>query len=292
MEFLTFDSFLHESEKVSLERNLREYVLTRISGDSFSMKRDDFMKEFKVLPYKSETLEKLKSTHNNLVNSIQSLDVKDLYSAITKAESIPYEYGNIYNAKFSLADIPELLTSLEDDQKKNLQSPKEFLLNDYSSLSKDIKDSIIDELQERAEVLCVVLEALFYYMRSSNKESYYEGQDQNEILDEYQQYIDDAKKVLSFSCDSPVSDPFKETSINDESKIAYWKCEKNMKKFFIQGTISIKKLYDEDTANGIKGLKLSLSTGDDKMPHKDYSFFDAKELEYKIDKFYNKILKK
>lgn len=292
MEFLTFDDFLHESEKVSLERNLREYVLTHVSGDSFSMKRDNFMKDFKVLPYKSETVEKLKEAHNNLVNSIQTLDVKDMYSAITKAESIPYQYGNIYNTKFSLADVPELLTSLEDDQKKNLQSPKEFLINDFTTLDKDIKDSIIDELQDRAEILCVVLEALFYYMRSTNKDSFYDGKDQTEIIDEYQELIDDAKKKLSFSCDTPVSDPFKETSINEDSPVAYWKCEKNMKKFIIQGTISIKKLYDEDNVGGIKSLKLSLSTGDDKMPHSDYSYFDTRELETKIDKFYNKILKK
>lgn len=292
MEFLKFKDFCNESEKVSLERPLREYTLTHVTGDHFIMKRDNFSKEFDVLPYKSEISEKLRNAHNNLVNAIQTLDVKSMYSAISQAESLPYKYGNIYSANFSLSDVPGLLTSLDDDQKRNLQSPKEFLLNNFSSLGKDVRDSIIDELLERAEVLCVVLEALFYYKRTIDKDSYYEGKDQTEIIDEYQEFIDDAKKKLSFYCDTPVSDPFTESSINDESEVAYWNCEKNMKKFHIQGTISIKKLYAEDEAGGIKGLKLSLSAEDSKTPHEDYSFFDARELETKIDKFYNKILKK
>ena len=58
MEFLAFDKFF-EAEKVTLERNLREYVLAHQGEDKFQLKSNDLLKEFSVLPYKSETVEKL-----------------------------------------------------------------------------------------------------------------------------------------------------------------------------------------------------------------------------------------
>jgi hypothetical protein len=292
MEFLTFDKFF-ESEKVTLERNLREYVLTHRGEDKFQLKSNDLLKEFSVSPYKSETVEKLKAVHNRLVNSIQTLDIKDLYSSIIEAESIPFDYGNIYPMKFSLKEVPELMTSLDDDQLSDLKkSPREFLLNNFSQLGKDIRDHIVDELHERAEVLCVVLEALFYYIRTKDKDNFYEGENVEEIIEKYQEAIDNASKSASFSAEAPVSDPIKLTPINSESNRAYWKCEKNMKKFCIVGTLNIKTLHKEDSAGGIKGLKLSFATENTAETHPDFSFFNIDELPEKIEIFYNKILKK
>jgi hypothetical protein len=292
MEFLAFDKFF-ESEKVTLERNLREYVLTHRGEDRFQLKSDDLLKDFSVSPYKSETVEKLKSIYNRLVNSIQTLDIKDLYSSIIEAESIPFDYGNIYPMKFSLKEVPELMTSLDDDQLNDLKkSPREFLLNNFSQLGKDIRDHIVDELHERAEVLCVVLEALFYYIRTKDKDNFYEGENTDEILEKYQGAIDNASKSVGFSANTPVSDPIKLTPINNESNKAYWKCEKNTKKFYIVGTLNIKTLYKEDSAGGIKGLKLSFTTENTTETHPDFSFFNIEELSKKIEIFYNKILKK
>jgi hypothetical protein len=292
MEFLAFDKFF-ESEKVKLERNLREYVLTHIGEDKFQLKSEDLLKDFSVSPYKSETIEKLKTVHNKLVNSIQTLEIKDVYSSIIEAESITYDYGNIYPMKFSLREVPELMTSLDDDQLNDLKkSPREFLLNNFSQLGKDIRDSIVDELKERAEVLCVVLEALFYYIRTKDKDNFYEGENIDEIVEKYQEAIDNASKTAGFSADTPVSDPTKLTPINNESDAAYWKCEKNMKVFYIVGTLNIKSLYKEDSAGGIKGLKLSFTTQNTTETHPDYSFFNILELPKKIETFYNKILKK
>lgn len=292
MEFLAFDKFF-ETEKVTIERNLREYVLTHMGADRFQLKSDDLLKDFSVIPYKSETIEKLKTIHNKLVNSIQTLDIKDLYSSVMEAETIPYEYGNIYQTKFKLSEVPELMTSLEDEQIESLKkSSREFLLNNFSQLGKDIRDSLVDELKERAEVLCVVLEALFYYIRTKDKDAFYEGQNADEILEEYQKVIDNAQKTAQFSADSPVSDPTKLTPINNESDKAYWKCEKNMKKFYIVGTLAVKSLYKEDSAGGIKGLKLSFTTENTVETHPDFSFFNIDELPEKIENFYNKILKK
>jgi len=292
MEFLAFDKFF-ESEKVTLERNLREYVLTHKSDDNFQLKSNDLLKEFSVLPYKSETIEKLKTLHTKLVNSIQTLEIKELYSSIIQAESIPYDYGNIYPTKFSLKEVPELMTSLDDNQLEDLKkSSREFLLNNFSQLGKDIRDSIVDELKERAEVLCVVLEALFYYIRTKDKDNFYEGENIDEIMEKYQEAINSASKVAGFSADTPVSDPTKLTPINNESNKAYWKCEKNMKTFYIVGTINVKTLYKEDSAGGIKGLKLSFTTENAIETHPDFSFFNIDELPTKIETFYNKILKK
>jgi hypothetical protein len=292
MEFLAFDKFF-ESEKVTLERNLREYVLTHKSDDNFQLKSADLLKEFSVLPYKSETMEKLKTVHNKLVNSIQNPEIKDVYSAIIEAESIPYDYGNIYPMKFSLKEVPELMTSLDDDQLGDLKkSSREFLLNNFSQLGKDIRDSIVDELKERAEVLCVVLEALFYYIRVKDKDNFYEGETIDEIVEKYQETINSASKAAGFSVDTPVSDPTKLTPINNESSKAYWKCEKDKKAFYIVGTINVKTLYKEDSAGGIKGLKLSFTTENTIETHPDFSFFNIDELSKKIETFYNKILKK
>jgi len=292
MEFLAFDKFF-ESEKVTLERNLREYVLTHQGEDRFQLKSNDLLKEFSVAPYKSETVEKLKSVHNKLVNSIQTLEIKDVYSSIIEAESIPYDYGNIYPTKFSLKEVPELMTSLDDEQLRDLKkSSREFLLNNFSELGKDIRDSIVDELKERAEVLCVVLEALFYYIRTKDKDNFYEGENFDEIVEKYQDTITNASKLVGFSVDTPVSDPIKLTPINNESDRAYWKCEKNTKVFYIVGTLNIKSLYKEDSAGSIKGLKLSLTTEHTTETHTDFSFFNISELTKKIETFYNKILKK
>jgi hypothetical protein len=65
-----------------------------------------------------------------------------------------------------------------------------------------------------------------------------------------------------------------------------------MKVFYIVGTLNIKSLYKEDSAGGIKGLKLSFATEHATETHPDFSFFDISELPKKIETFYNKIIKK
>ena len=285
-----FDTFLNEGEKVTIDRELKEYTLTHMSGDRFQLKSGDFFREFAVLPYKSETIGKLQKAHSNLSKAIESLNVDDLYSSIDSAEDIPYNYGNIYNSKYSLVEVPELISSIETDEQSMLSnSPKQFLLNNFSKLGKTIKDGVIISMEERAEVLCCVIEALFYYVRTVDKDHFYMGMNNDEIVEEYNEAIKTAAKESSFSFTGPFSDT-KTESFSPDSSIIFWKCAKNMKEFFVRATVNPKDLYSEDNIGKTTGLKFSIVLQDEKVPQKNYSYFDIKELGARVKSFYDDVL--
>jgi hypothetical protein len=71
--------------------------------------------------------------------------------------------------------------------------------------------------------------------------------------------------------------------------VAFWRCEKNLKKFFIRATISPKELSSEENVGGTKGLKFSLLSPDDETPQKNYSFFEIGELSSRVSSFYKTI---
>ena len=293
MGLLSYHDFIAESEKVSIDKDLREYTLSHVNADKFNLKGNNLYKEFSVLPYKKETLEELKKIHIMLTESIESLNVQDLYKAVTKSDLSVYDFGKIYTTKFSLKNIPELLTNLEPDQQQALaSSEREFLLNNYSQLQKGIRDSIIDELRERAEVLCVVIEALFYYVRLIDKDNFYNGKTGEELVEDYQECIDKAIKEQQFSAEGPFTDMKSKIPLSSDSERAYWECEKNMKKFFIRGTINPKQLQKEENIGGLKGLKFSLLLPEKENSVEDYSHFDVTELSNRIKSFYTNILKK
>ena len=293
MGLLSYHDFIIESEKVSIDKDLREYVLTHVNADKFKLKGADLYKEFSVLPYKKETLEELKKIHTMLTDAIESLNVQDLYKAVNKSDLSVYDFGKIYATKFSLSDIPELLTSLEPEQQQSLSSSeREFLLNNYSQLQKGIRDSIIDELRERAEVLCVVIEALFYYVRLIDKDNFFNGKTGEEIVEDYQECIDKATKEQQFSVKGPFTDMKSKIPVSSDSERAYWECEKNMKTFFIRGTVNPKQIQKEETIGSLKGLKFSLLLPDQESSVEDYSHFDVTELSNRIKSFYTNILNK
>ena len=293
MCFLSYKEFLNETETVKLDKELREYVLTHVKDDRFQLKSKDYYKEFSVLPYKSEILNKLHVIQDELAKAVESHNIQQLYRSVTDAERISYPYGNTFTSHFSLSSIPELTTTLEPDQQRDLAtSEREFLLNQFASLGQSTKDEILEALRERAEILCAVIEALFYYVRTIDKDKFYDGLSREEIIDEYKTAISDASKKESFSFDGPFGDNESKIALDSESRTAFWYCEKNMKKFFIQGTISPKELYAEENVGGTKGIKLSLSTTEDKNPPKDYSFFEKLDLANRIKSFYTNILKK
>jgi len=283
---LNFSEFLRESEKVDLKK-LREYTLTHMSSDRFQLKSDDFFKEFTVLPYKSEILDDLKELHSKLADSIESLDVNDLYKNVKAANNIPYNFGNIFTSGFTLSIVPDLVNSLEDSMRDSLnKSEREFLLNHFSQLDKDKKDDIIEALRERAEILCGVIQALFYYIRTEDKENYYQGMNSEEILEEYEEAIEEASRGL-FSYRGPFSNSTSETKFSNEN-IAFWAAKKDMKELLIQGTVEPKLIYTEDKMSDVPGLKLSLLSKGEETPKKEYSHFPLVELKRKIEEFYNK----
>lgn len=290
MKLILFEQFLKETENVKVEKELREFTLTHKNGAQFQLKSKDFFKEFSVEPYKNETLDKLKEIFNRLVDALEQENVDKIYALITSAENLDYFYGGIFNSKFSLMLIPEIDTHLTDEQKTSLAtSEREFLLNNYSQLSKDLKMEILDELSERAQILCCVIEALFYFVRDTDKKNYYNGMTTDEILEEYEEAIKEASKEVGFSYDGPSDSKDKNSPLSAESKKTYWLCEKNLKKFVIFGTISIEDLYSEENVGGTKGLKLSIFTPDLNSSDDDLNFFDLSELTKRVQNFYNKL---
>lgn len=293
MKFKFYNEYLTETENVKVDKELREFNLTHKQNDMFELKSKDFLKDFSVSPYKNEVLDKLKQTFNTLIDAIDEENAEKLYARITKAESLDYNYGSVFQSKFSLINIPEIDAHLTDDQRTSLKtSEREFLLNNYSQLPKAIKTDILSELVERAQILCCVIEALFYRVRDTDKNNYYNGLATDEIIEEYEKAIEKSSKDLSFSYEGPSISKEQMTPIKEDTQVAYWLCEKDLKKFTIFGTISVKELYAEENIGGTRGLKLSISGKDLDSQEKDYNFFDVNELGKRINMFYKKILNK
>lgn len=288
----TFDEFIIENENVKLDSDLHEYELMHKSDDMFQVKSGDFFKEFSIKPYNTESIKVLPGIQSILEKAIEKKDPNDLYSAIKKAETVPYSYGNVFSTPFTLKSISEITMNLDPEQMRMFNdSEKSFLLNSFTFLPKESKMMIVSEMIERAEILCVVIEALFYYIRSNDHEEFYEGKSREEISDEYEKIIKDASTKCSFSFIGPFSDT-SETPLTPNDSTAVWICEKNSFKFIITATVSPKELYSEKNIGGTSGMKLTLSKINDTNPLSEYSFFDMNDLEMKINKFYEKILKK
>lgn len=287
MKFLNFHDFINESEDVKLDKELREYTLTHVKEAIFQLRSDSFYKEFSVEPYKKETLDKLKSVHELLTSAIDNLDPAKLFDAINSAEMIDYTYGNVYPSKYDLKEVPEIAMNLDDDQLRSFNSsPKEFLLNNFSRLNKEARENIVESMRERAEVLCVVIEALFYFIRTIDKENYYDNMNRDEILKEYDEAIEKSSKSIAFSVEGPFSD-LSLSPLSEDTRVAFWKCKKDGKEFNVFGTIIPKDLYSEDQIGDTKGLRLSLSGMDNSQPEEGYSFFPLSELDEKIKEFYD-----
>ena len=284
---------LAESVNIKLDKQLREFELTHKSDALFSVKSTDFQKEFFVTPYNSESLKVLPEIEEKLEKAIESLNVNDMYSAITAAERVPYTYGNIFTSVFSLKAVPGLTTEIDSELQRVLNSSeKEFLMNNFGQLNKDNKDLIINELRDRAELLCIVIEALFYYVRSIDKDKFYDGMSSDEVLEKYEEEVDKASKEVSFSFDGPFSDIKTRAAIENTSEKAFWLCEKDQKKFIIKATISPAQLQSEDQIGSTSGLKFSISIDSNDSDEKDFNFFDMTELTNRVKLFNSKILKK
>lgn len=285
MNFLSYRDFLNEAENVKIDPDLREYSLTHVRESFFQLKSKDFYKEFNVLPYKNEELEKLKTALRKLEKSVESLDAVEMYTAIYDAELLTYHYGNIYNSKFELSSVPDLTIDMDADLVKTaMSSPKEFLMNDYNKLNRGVKDRLRSELRERAEVLCCVIEALFYFMRTVDTDNYYQNMNRDEIVEEYEKVIKSSSKKVTFSFEGPYRDVDR-NELQTDTRQAIWVCEKNLKKFIIRATILPAELKAEENIGGTKGMKFSLLKVGEENPEKNYSFFPIEELTNRIEPF-------
>jgi len=292
-DFFVTDFELSESEEVKLDKSLREYELQHKSGDLFIVKSDDFQKEFFVKPYNSESVKLLPDVQERLEKAIQTLNVEDLYNSIKAAERIPYEFGKIFTSLFDFKNVPELSISLDPDLQRTLQSSeKEFLMNNFNQLNKETKDLVISTMRERAELLCVSIEALFYFLRSEDKDKFYQNLSSDEILKIYKEKVEEAAKESQFSVEGPFSDIKTKAQIDETSETAFWECEKDQKTFIIKATISPSKLHSEDNIGGTSGLKFSLSVSGKPENDDDFNFFSIEELKDRAKLFNSKILKK
>lgn len=288
----SFSQFIRESEKVKLEKDLREYTLTHVRSSIFQLKSQDFYREFNVLPYKSEEVEKLKRAYEKLTLSVESLKTEEMFDAISFAEKLTYNFGGIYNTKFQLNAVPDLSLDLDSELVKELtNSPREFILNNLNKLNKDSRDALGYELRERAEVLACVIEALFYYIRTVDTENYYQGMNVEEIVAEYEKVLKDAAKAAVFSYEGPFRDE-RRNELQPDTKWALWLCEKDLKKFIIRATVLPKELAAEENIGGTQGMKFSLLREGEETPEKEYSYFPVEELTPRVKQFYDKILKK
>jgi hypothetical protein len=285
MNFLSYRDFLNEAENVKIDPDLREYSLTHVRESFFQLKSKDFYKEFNVMPYKNEELEKLKTALRKLEKSVESLDAVEMYTAIYDAELLTYHYGNIYNSKFELSTVPDLTIDMDSDLVNTaMNSPKEFLMNDYNKLNRGIKDQLGSELRERAEVLCCVIEALFYFLRTVDTDNFYQNMNVEEIIEEYGKVIKKAAKENTFSFEGPYSD-IDRNELQADTRQAVWVCEKNLKKFIIRATVLPSELKAEENIGGTKGMKFSLLKMGEENPEKNYSFFPITELSNRIEAF-------
>jgi hypothetical protein len=147
-------------------------------------------------------------------------------------------------------------------------------------------------MRERAEILCVVIEALFYYIRAIDLDNFYQGESKEEILEKYQESVEKAAKEASFSFEGPFSDISTKSTIDAETETAFWICEKDTRKFSVRATISPAELRAEDGIGGTSGLKFSISKINEKSLEKDFNFFGLPELASRVKLFYTKVLKK
>jgi hypothetical protein len=179
--------------------------------------------------------------------------------------------------------------NLDDEQMRAFTtSAKEFLLNNFSQLNKETRENITESLRERAEVLCAVIEALFYYIRTVDKENYYDNMNRDEILNEYEDAIEKSSKLVGFS----VEGPFADTSlspVSEDTRVAFWKCKKDQKAINVFGTILPKELYAEDQISENKGLRLSISEEDNTQPMEGFAYFGLEELDEKVKEFFDRM---
>jgi hypothetical protein len=285
------NSYVFESERVKLDRELREYNLTHVKDSIFQLRSDDYYREFSVTPYNKKDVGKFKEIHQKLSKALEDQVPEQLLTAIKFSEKLYYDYGNLFTGEFTFVGVPEIALEIQDDQKEALKSEKDFIANVYPSLNKDAKQEVMKAMEERAELTLCVIEALFYFIRTEDKESFYEGKSREEIIEEYEEAVKKAKKEVTFSFEGPFSD-VDNSKVDENTSKAFWYCEKDRKKFFIRGTVSPEELYSEEEIGDGEGLRLSLVTPENLTPEKDFSYFPIDELGQKIERFYNKKLKK
>lgn len=277
---LNFKTFL--LEKIELSKNLEEFDVEDKGNGKFTVNIDNVERQFSVLPLPDDT-NKYNELFFKLNDSITKKNPSSIYKTLVYAESLPYDFGHLISASVSLSNVSGLDLALTDSQKTELQtSPEIFLDKQFTSLSKTLRNNIMKYLYDTAKIYAIVLESMFYYMRTGDKKEFYDSMNFFSILKEYQDVIMSIDK----EAEGPVDN--EGASINSEIEYAYWKIvSKNTDKtYFLRATTSPELLNSEENMTGTKGLNVSVLNSDKGEIRKDLNNVPLFELSNKLKRLH------
>lgn len=276
--FRTYDQFLNENEDVILASPIaREYVLTHFGDSRFNIKSDNINRDFSVTPYNPEEISRLKEVQSALLDAINSKEIIRIYDAIKDAEGTDYAFGNMFPTKLSLSLVPGFkIDKLENDTET---TGRDFLVKDLESIPENIRLSILQVFNDRAEQMYTILTALFYFIDTMNPGTHFRGKNFRKIIEEVSDMVKKVAEEQGFVSEGPYGNRDEKTSITEKDEKAYWHCTKNDVKFQISTEISPSKLNKRGT------LRFSIDA-DEEVPEK-YQNLDIENLGNKIKEFTN-----
>jgi hypothetical protein len=121
---------------------------------------------FTVLPLPAD-VEEYRKAFEELSTVVENGRPVEMYDTLLKLQNMAYEFGNVVPASLSLQNVPSLSMGLSDEQRELLKkSSHDFLSTQFSSLSKELKGAILLYLKKTAQLYAIVLECMFYYIRT------------------------------------------------------------------------------------------------------------------------------
>lgn len=261
MKLLKFNEFLNE-DKMPLSDQFEEYTVNDMGEGKFIVNIDNVDRQFSVVPIPDD-MDTYVNLYHDLNNAINSKSPLAIYNLIKRAEKLPYKFGNLFPLELSLNNISELSTTLTEDQQNQLKlSEHDFLKNNFATLDKSLRATIMKYLYDISKMYAIVLESLFYYTRTGKSDTFYDSMDYSQIIKTYDDLI---KKYLS---DAKGPFDIKGQTIDSPSEFAYWSFNKDT--YYIRATTSPSDLNSEENIRGVKGLSLTILDSDKQEISKEF----------------------
>jgi len=287
-KFHSFLEFIRE-EKVTVPPVLKEYVVKDLGDGKYEMEKDNSPVQFSVLPVPKD-LDTYHDIMYEIMSAVKSNIPSKLYEVIQKVEKLPYDFGNVFSTSLSLSNVNGLSVALTDDQRVKINASEiDFLKTDFASLSQRLKDAILSYLRDLAETAAVVLECLFHYTATGEKDEFFEGKNFDELLSTYNKIIDECKQKDEVSFDGPYDSEKMRTKLETPHDFAYWKIALRSKNlhYMLRAPVSPKILNSDDNVGNKTGMNFTILTSELKELSKDYTRFPANDLGEKIDNILN-----
>lgn len=281
--FHSFSQFLLEKE-LAVSPALKEYEVKDLGEGKFEMEKDNSPVQFSVNPIPKD-LDTYHDTLHEIVEAIMSETPYKMYEVIQKIEKLPYQFGNIFSTSLSLSNVKGLDVSLTDAQRNALEASEvDFLKSEFASLPQQIKDAVLTYLRDIAEMAGVVLECLFYYTRTGDKEEFFQGKNFDELLNSYRDIIDACQEKDEIVFDGPYDSEKLSNEIDSPKDFTYWKIDlkRASRKYILRAPTSPKVLNSDDSVGKKSGLNFTILTVKLEELSKDYTRFPADELKEKL----------